>query len=290
MRPGGGGAMNLPGMMQLNIELTSHCSKKTLCSVCGHQDPKIFPNLKFGDMDFELLKSIRHQLAPTMSEPDLHSLYAPIIEFHRDGDPLDYPWLAAALDLFEGFTTCLVTHGERLAEKALEIIGRCTTVCVSVIENDPDHAIQYESVKEFLDKIRPWTAACRVGPRVIIKAVGNAYPERYEKLGLPIIHRALHVKPSNRKYIRTTPLMPESGICLDFLGRPAIDWQGRTFQCVKLDPNEEGYLGDVNEQSLEEIWHGARRQEWLKRHQEGRRDLASPLCARCVYYGIPATG
>lgn len=259
-------------MMQLNIELTSKCSKHTLCFMCGHQDKDVNPGLKYGDMDFSLLESIRKQLSP-----------GPIIEFHRDGDPVDYPKLGLALNLFNNFITCLVTHGERLYEKADEIIDNCTTVCVSVIRGDKDADIQLESVSKFLE-----TRGDRQ-PMVIIKAVGEMDEwSPYKKMGLKIIHRQLHTPDGNYRYSKHNPLMPESGICLDFIGRPAIDWQGRVFQCVKLDVDDSGYLGNLNEQSLDKIWNGTQRMEWLEAHKRGRRDLASPLCKDCKFWGVPS--
>jgi len=54
----------LIGLTQINIELQSKCDKHHLCSFCGHQNPKVFPNLKFGEIDFRLLVRIRDQLPP----------------------------------------------------------------------------------------------------------------------------------------------------------------------------------------------------------------------------------
>ncbi len=265
--------MSLNGLSQINIELTSKCSKRTLCSMCAHQNPEKHPYLKFGDMDFELLKSIRGQLEP-----------GPSIEYHRDGDSVDYPRLGEALDLFDGFITVLVTHGERLAEKADEIINRCISVCVSVLWTDPDYEIQFESVRKFLEKKGDRS------PQVIIKFVGAApKPNPYLDLPVRMTSRALHIPDGNWKYAHNKfPLMPESGICADFLGRPVIDWQGRVFQCVKFDPNSSGLLGDLNTSTLEELWNSPKRMEWLDAHKRGRRDQAAPLCKNCLYFGVPS--
>lgn len=263
--------MALSGLQQLNIELTSRCSKRTLCSMCGHQDQEVNPNLKFGDMDFELLKSIRSQLEP-----------GPIIEFHRDGDPVDYPRLGEALDLFQGFITCLVTHGERLAEKADEIIDRCTTICVSVVKGDPDADIQYESVIKFVEK------KGNKLPRLVIKYVGGPPdPNRYEKMDALFTTRILHVPEGNHRYVKRDPIIPESGICLDFLGRPAIDWRGRVFQCVKLDVTDGGLLGDLRDGSLESIWNGWFRAQLMEFHKKGLRDILPAPCNTCKYWGVP---
>src|SRR5258706_964929 len=166
----------LTGLSQLNIELTSRCDKHTLCFMCGHQNGAVNPRLKFGDMDFELLRAIATQLAPPV-----------VISFHRDGDPLVYPRLGDALRLFEGFPTSIVTHGEALGRRAEEIIGLCTSVTVSGIPNDPDRELQLESIAAFLAK----KGARR--PMVQLKCVGAVQNlGTYDALGIPITNRALH--------------------------------------------------------------------------------------------------
>lgn len=261
----------LGGLAQLNIELTSRCSKRTACFMCGHQSQQVNPNLTFGDMDFVLLEKISKQVPSGV-----------IISFHRDGDSVDYPRLADALDLFAAFPTSLVTHGERLAERAKEIIGRCTTVTVSVIPNDRDRALQLESIRSFLAQKGDMPPVLQLK---FVGAIDDAKP--YEDLGVRIINRALHSKKGNWNYVKVQPIAPECGICLDFLGRPTVDWRGRVFICNRLDTLDQGMIGDLNEQSLDAIWNGLARAAMLKAHLAGRRDLANPLCSACESWGIP---
>lgn len=263
--------MALIGLSQLNIELSSRCDRATLCAFCGHQDRKSNPHLKFGDIDFDLLRRIRNQVAPPT-----------VISFHRDGDPLVYPLLQEALMLFAEFPTSLVTHGETLSIRAKEIIGRATTITVSVIPNDRDRELQLESIRSFLNQRGD------LPPVLQLKFVGAIEnPQPYEALGVRIINRALHNKRGNWNYVKAHPIAPEIGVCLDFLGRPTIDWRGRVFICNRLDTEDAGLIGDLNKQSLDEIWNGPVRARMLKAHLAGRRDLANALCARCESWGIP---
>ena len=125
-------------------------------------------------------------------------------------------------------------------------------------------------------------------PRMVIKYVGGP-PDlnRYEKIDALFTTRALHVPEGNHRYVKHDPIIPESGVCLDFLGRPAIDWQGRVFQCVKLDVNNSGYLGDLKENILDDIWNSPGRKTWLEFHQLGRREFAASMCRECRYFGVP---
>lgn len=257
----------LSGLSSVNIELTSKCHRKTRCQFCFHQAN---PHLQYGDMPMTLLADIRRQLPIGLE-----------VKWHRDGDPLSYPHLGDALDLFSGgFLRTIVTHGETLYDRADELIDRCETICVSVFSPDADADLQYETVKAFLE-----LKGARL-PRLLVKVVGSCDVSRYQALGVPILWRKLHTELNDR-YVRGLPVMPESGICGDFLSRPAIAWTGRVYQCVRFDDTEEGYLGNLYEQTLDEIWNGERRQQWLRAHLRGRREEANARCASCRYYGIP---
>ena len=256
----------LTALTQLNVELTSRCDKKTICFCCGHQ----VPGGKYGDMDFGLLESIACQISPPV-----------IVSFHRDGDPLVYPRLGEALRLFQEFPRSIVTHGEALNARFDEIINNATTVTVSVVPNDPDRELQLESLRGFLKKKgdRP--------PMLQLKFVGIIHnPEPYLSLGLPVIGRALHSKKGNWNYYKIDPIIPEVRVCLDFLGRPTVDWKGNLYNCNRLDISGAGLLGNLNESTLEELWNGPERARMLRAHLAGRRQDANPLCASCEFWGI----
>jgi radical SAM protein with 4Fe4S-binding SPASM domain len=241
--------------------------------MCGHQDAAINP-ITYGDMDYGLLEKIRAQVGPGIT-----------ISFHRDGEPTAYRKLREALDLFQGFTTSIVTHGLNLGAKAQDIIGRCTTVTVSVFRGDADTAAQLRSIKEFLS-IKGTQQPC-----LQIKIVGDMLQdgiEEYEALGVRVIRRLIHVPIDNSKYAHRTPAVPECGVCLDALHRPTVDWRGRMYLCNRLDPNESGLIGDLTTSSLDAIWNGETRRRMLDAHKAGRRDLANPLCATCKHWGTPS--
>lgn len=263
--------MSLSGLAQLNIELTSKCDKTHLCPMCGHQNPDVNP-ITYGDMDFELLRSIRAQLEPGV-----------VVSLHRDGEPTAYPRLRDALDLFEGFTISIVTHGGNLRTRGHDLIGRCTGLTVSVFRGDQDRAEQIEALSWFLREKGDRA------PQVQVKIVGDMADEEvqaYHALGVRIIRRLIHVPITNSRYAHRQPTIPEVGICLDLLHRPTIDWEGRFYLCNRLDAKRDGYLGDVRTQTLDEIWNGPERMRMLDAHKRGRRDLANPLCASCTFWGV----
>jgi radical SAM protein with 4Fe4S-binding SPASM domain len=90
-------------------------------------------------------------------------------------------------------------------------------------------------------------------------------------------------------YKQSKPPAPEIGICLDFLNKPSISWDGYFYICNRYDPDGEGIIGDCNTESLEEIWNSVLRNTWLEYHKRGQRDFID-LCSTCTFWGLPTNG
>jgi len=166
----------------------------------------------------------------------------------------------------------------------VSIIGVCESVTVSIFRADPDRDLQLASLRSFLQQ-----KGDRL-PRVFIKVVGDMSDEElrdYKALDLPIIRRKIHLPIGNSKYAGGLPTMPEHGLCLDLLHHPSISWDGRVYLCNRLDTKDAGLIGNLNEESLDSIWNGKLRADYIQKHLEGRRDEVPP-CKGCLYYGIPA--
>ncbi|MFH0789759.1 MAG: radical SAM/SPASM domain-containing protein [Pseudomonadota bacterium] len=263
---------NLNGLANINIELTSRCNKN--CWICGRRRiEREYPELtlKYGDMEFPLVEKIAQQLPPNV-----------VVQLHNNGEGLLYPRFGEALKLFQNQITNIVTNGKLLLEKADEIIGRLDTLAVSIIEKDPEADEQFEIIKSFLKLKRDRK------PYTVLRINGEVNLERYEKLNLLLVKRALHSALGSFNYRKTSPTIPEIGICLDFLHHLAVNKDGMVSICVRFDPKGLGIIGDARIQSLEEFWNSPLRLEWLTRHKEGRRDLI-PLCAYCHFWGVPTS-
>lgn len=264
--------MSLGGLSKIFIEWTSRCDKTHLCSMCGHQSQEINPNLRFGNMSLGLMEELRGQLPRGIE-----------VAFHKDGDPLAHSHVREAIDIFSGLVSTVVTHGLNLGRKADQIIGRCSTVVVSVFRGDPDRDAQLQSIKEFCE------AKGNRLPRLIVKIVGDMSESEssvYWQYADQVIHRLIHVPIGNSKYAHRFPTIPESGICQDLLHVPSVAWDGRVFLCNRLDVHDAGFIGDATAQSLDEIWNGPIRQGYLQKHLIGQRTEVPP-CATCEYYGVP---
>lgn len=262
--------MNLYGLSCINVELTSRCNKK--CWMCGRRKvDKDYPDLalQYGDMDFELVREIAAQLPPNI-----------VVQFHRDGEALLYPHFGRAVRLFENQIKNIVTNGKLIVEKADEIIDNLDTMSISIFENDIEREEQIELIKDFIrlkGERRPFTS---------LRLIGDVGPDPYKDLGLLIIRRVLHAEMGSFNYRKKSPTIPEIGICWDFLHHPCISQKGTVSICVRFDPHNLGIIGDIKSQTLEEIWNGKKRMEWLEFHKQGKREKV-PLCLHCHYWGVP---
>lgn len=246
----------------INIELTNRCNKS--CSFCGRAKSRKDSTMELGDMDIALFRQILNQYE------------GQIIQFNKDGEPLLYPdlWEVGYLCRQSGQITNIVTNGILLWEKRKELL-EFNTVCVSVIEDDP---AQFENVKKFIEY-------CNTP--VVIKFLGEYSNPEYDNLDVKITRRRLHNPQSDTDYHRDdSPLIPEIGICLDFLLKPSIDWQGNMYICNRFDPEGKGIIGSVRHNTPKEVWEGHLRQIYMSFHLTGQRDKV-PLCTGCQYWGCP---
>jgi len=260
------------GMSVVNIELTSLCNKN--CWMCGRRKiDREYPELavKYGHMDFKLLEKIAAQLPKRI-----------VVQFHNNGEPLLYPRFGEAVRLFKDQIRCVDTNGKLLVEKSDEIIGGLDSLTVSTFENDPEAAGQLEILREFL-KIKGDRS-----PSVVIRCLGAIEAGRredYKSLKCIIADRVLHSPMGSFSYEKKT-VVPEIGICLEVLGHPAINVEGDVSTCVRFDPKRLAVLGNLNHETLSEIWNGEKRLAWVRQHVAGKRGEV-PLCKMCEFWGIP---
>ena len=253
----------------VNVELTSRCNKN--CWMCGRRKvDREYPELamKYGDMDFALVKSIARQLPSDI-----------VVQLHDNGEPLLYPRFKEAIRLFDRQIRCMDTNGKLIVEKAGDIINNLETLTISTFENDEEADEQYGLIKKFL-KIKG-----RRKPNVIIRCLGEMNLERYKKLDCIIATRILHSAMGSFKY-RKNPTVPEIGICLDLLSHMVIRRDGKVSICVRFDPRGIGIIGDCTKEPLIDIWNSPKRRRWLEYHVEGRRKRV-PLCSYCEFWGVP---
>ena len=260
---------NFNGLTNINIELTNRCNKS--CWMCGRRKIERENNLSdfYNDeIDFLLLEKISNQVPEGI-----------VVQLHNNGEPLMYSRFGEAVRLFKNNIVNIVTNGKLLLEKYDEVVNNLDTLSISVFENDIEQDDQYQIIKHFLEKKgnqKPYTT---------LRLIGNVDVEKYKAFNTQIITRTLHSPMGSFQY-RKSPTIPEVGICLDFLNHLAINTKGDVSICVRFDPKGLGVIGNINNNSLDDIWNGNLRKEWKKLHVAGERNKI-PLCSFCHFWGVP---
>jgi radical SAM protein with 4Fe4S-binding SPASM domain len=248
---------------EINIELTSRCNKK--CVIC----PRWRDGKEKGDIPFSLLEKIEPQIEDNT-----------IVHFHDNGEPLLYPYLKETFDLFWKKIRHFDTNGILLCERSAQL-SSVDIISVSIIEKDIQAEEQMKIFKKYLS-IKPERQV------VIARCVGTIDRKRIQAIketGVPVVRRVLHSYKGRTNYTKTT-IKPEDFICRDFLNHPTIDYTGKFHICTKYDPNNKGVIGDVNYQTIKEIWYSHERRNLLLKHVEGKRSKIE-FCKECEYYGYP---
>jgi len=227
-----------------------------------------FKNFYNKEMDFSLLEKISKETP-----------FGITVQLHNNGEPLLYSRFGDAVNLFNNQIVNIVTNGKLLLKKYDEIVENLDTLSISVFENDIESEKQFEIIKKFLKK------KGSKSPYTTLRLVGNVERQKYENLNTQIISRTLHSPMGSFEY-RRDPTVPETGICLDFLNHLAINFEGNVSICVRFDPNKLGVIGNVKENTLQEIWNSEKRMEWKLSHIKGERNKV-PLCSYCKFWGIP---
>ncbi len=260
----------LNGLTNINIELTSRCNKN--CWMCGRRErERLYGDQNYGDMEFELLKKIATEIPTGIS-----------VQLHNNGESLLYDKLKEAIGLFSNCITSLVSNGKLLIERASDLIDTLDILSISIIENDTEEESEHQlqQLHSFL-KLKGQSK-----PFTILRCVGHINKTKYKHLGLLMVDRTLHAPKGSVSY-QNTPTIPEIGVCWDFLTRLAIDRFGNVSPCVRFDPDKELVLGNIQYETLDEIWNGKKRAEMKRMHCEGNRRLIKYCGNKCDYYGVP---
>ena len=259
----------MTGLSTINIELTSRCNKA--CWMCGRRKRDLVVTPDYGDMDFPLLEKIASQVPS-----------GTVVQFHNNGEGLLYPRFGEAVRLFNHCITGITTNGKLLLEKAADIILNLDTIAISVFEDDPEADEQFYLIRKFIE------LKGNDKPLTVLRLNGKVDDFWYLPFGVPIARRMLHSPDGSFDYTDKV-VIPETGICQDFLLHPAIDRHGNFSICVRFDPDGEGVLGNLKTDTLQDLWFSDKRKEWRDYHIGGQRNMI-PLCSKCHYYGVPNGG
>ncbi|MBS3096743.1 radical SAM protein [Candidatus Woesearchaeota archaeon] len=266
-----------------NIEPTNACNVN--CSFC----PRLESSKSIGYMDFDLFRKI---IDESSNYGGRH------FSFFKDGESLLHPKLPAMIEYAKkahpGNTINLSTNAILLDEKkAAEIINAgLDTINMSVNAATPEtykkllNSDKFERVVENVNnflKIKKELNASN--PVVTVQMIDMEVAQN----DVPLFYQTWNDKDV---VVRVRPFLNWTGVrkdehavkrsrypCNYLWNFPSINWDGRVSVCC-VDYSEDGIIGDVNKQSLAEIWNGYTIRKYREMHLNGEFDKL-PVCKNC---------
>jgi len=255
---------HLPLPTVLMIENTNHCNAE--CVMC----PRDTLSRKRGFMDFGLFEKIMKEVSSVRRKPVTH--------LHGFGEPLLDKLLAERIQLAK---TCgmkhtyIVTNASLLfPETSRKIIGAgLDKMKISFYGTDEESynttmkrltfKVTFQNITEFL-RIRKDMK--RGNPRLILQYIPNetnhAKTEEFQGLWSSLIDTkvgdclnisSLHNYGGGRAY--NHPGKKIVSVCYFPWTSMSVLWDGRVVTCC-MDSNGVQVLGDLNSQSIQEVWNG----------------------------------
>jgi MoaA/NifB/PqqE/SkfB family radical SAM enzyme len=279
---------NLPLPSVLMIENTNHCNAE--CVMC----PRDTLSRKRGFMDFGLFEKIIKEVSSVKRKPVTH--------LHGFGEPLLDKRLAERIELAKscGITrTYIVSNASLLfPETSRKIISAgLDKMKISFYGTDEesynntmkrlDFKVTLQNVKDFLRIRREMRSQT---PRLILQYLpnetNNARTSEFKALWGPLIDSqvgdvlnvaSLHNYGGGRAYNRLGKKIVS--VCYFPWTSMSVLWDGRVVTCC-MDSNGVQVLGDLNTQSVKEVWNGPVLAE--VRNSFGKLDYSKfPVCLSC---------
>ena len=276
---------------KVQIEVTNICNAR--CSMCPLKDMK----RKTGYMDFELFKKIidetsqhklRRLILHIMGEPLLHPKIFEMVAYIKKknpNQPVEFSTNASLLTR---------ENSKKLIESGLDIINlsidAISKKTYEKIRIGLDYETTMKNIYSFLELLGQSKSKKLLAKIQLIKLPENEsewdqFKEKWQKFAAGKNYIDLYIKEmgdwggylkKGKRKNRGCSLKVCCGAPFDSLD---IFWNGDISFCC-LDYDGQLVVGDVKEQSLQEIWHGAKinqiRKRFIKNNYKGM-----PLCSTC---------
>lgn len=282
------GTSNFP--TQFNIEVTNFCNLR--CISCPYGQMK---RLK-GNMHFELFKKI-------VDEINKHNITK--VWLHLFGDPLMHPEIEKFCSYMKqntsikdiGFSTNCVLLDKDMSKKIINSGLDRIRLCLDGISKDTYEHIRILSdfekvVNNITNFLELRNSLGKDKPVVELQIIHMKNTEKeieeFKKHWEPLLKESdiLHVQKfinfggqvgdlsvKNKPFINKLP-------CLRLWNSLSICWDGKVTACC-YDSDEKLVIGDLNKETIEEIWKGEKLNNLRKLHLNGNVDKV-PLCKECI--------
>jgi radical SAM protein with 4Fe4S-binding SPASM domain len=274
---------------RINIEPTNRCNLR--CNMCPRKDL----TRPVGEIGTELFDKLAREI----------SRHAPSeVRLHKDGEPLmashifellDHIKTVAPSTLLNMDTNALLLDEEK-AEKLLD--SKLDVLLFSVNAATPE---TYKKVRgstkydQVIGNIERFLAMRRergyVWPKVKVQLIVMAetrneiglFKEKWGEHDVDVLLIPAINWGGWRPDVQSMMELPKKRYPCGFIFNSfSINWDGKVSFC-NVDFNHLGIIGDVNEQTIEEIWKGPEFERYRELHKQGRWGEID-LCRDCNYW------
>lgn len=275
---GGSAVRALP--TEITIEPTNRCTLS--CVMC----PRRKMTRSIGHMDISLFKKIINEAAG----------FAEIIDLDLYGESTLHPRLGRMIGLAHecGLKTLLSTNMVRMPEKMMRTLLD-SGLDMLYISIDGAKRETYERIRRgagYEDVVAntKWFLSLkgRSKPYTTVQMIymqpnageGREFLAQWRDSGADEVRLKPYLTlDRGQNGLSTTPPVGQSKPCIMPWRRLVVCWDGRVVPCCN-DYDALHVVGDVNEQSLKEVWNSEKMRSLRKLHAGGRKDKVA-LCRGC---------
>ncbi len=286
---------------RINIEPTNRCNLR--CRMCPRKDL----TRPVGDIDMDLFDKLAQEL----------SRHAPAeVRLHKDGEPLKNPHIFDLIDhvkavapstLLNMDTNALLLDEEkanRILDSKLDILLFSVNAATAETYKKVRGSTKYDQVIENIERfLRLRRERGYVWPRVKVQLIVmqdtkdeiSLFKEQWGEHEVDVLLIPAINWGGLRPEVGSLMQMPSRRYPCSFLWNSfSINWDGKVSFC-NVDFDHLGVIGDVRQQSIEEIWKGPELKRYRSLHKHGRWNEID-LCRDCNYWAytknvwLPAPG
>ncbi|MBI1388542.1 MAG: radical SAM protein [bacterium] len=272
----------------VDLELASRCNLKCpMCPTITEEfiEKRVKPYRR-GLLDFDLAKKIIDEVAGKVyalrlswvGEPTLHPKFVEIVQYAKDHGIHEVSFLTNGYRMRRDFFTRVAQAGADWITISIDGMGETYNKIRAPLKFD-ETLQKIREMKEYKDKNglkKPVIKIQGVWPAVRESAelFYNTFAPYVDMIAFNPLIDYLH---------KDTDIVYEDGFsCPQYYQRLVVSSNGKVAMCSN-DDNVEVVIGDANEQSVHQIWHGEKMNELRAIHSVdgGFKNIIS--CRRCYY-------
>lgn len=260
----------MKALLSLQVENTSHCNAH--CLFCPHSNLR-----ENGFMTDELYEKIIDEASQL---PNLQS-FIPMLTGEPFLDKKYIDKLKLAREKLPNADIEIYTNGSLLTDEVIEQLKEIPGLRFSISVNGlkPETRRRMMGLDDYWEVIRALKAMERAG--IKYRATMVAYPDiDREEIRAFIESGGTAIQYQSWAGIQYPYDRKRWTSCARVINMMTIRYNGNVCLCC-FDPEGDVSFGNLNEQTIEEVWHSSAHQEYVIMHKQGR-GHELPKCNQCT--------